>query len=162
MWNNCQKRRTRAYKTKQNKTNWGFCYFLSGVYQKFHMSSVGHRQFQNHLNYWVIIPSGSKMVPQPQPDEEKSHTPDHTQNRHVRHLATWYKKLTEMLDILSLKSKYIHRTVCLFFLRLVLSFSLERIFWYGLSHWTPGNSTNRTDSWRLMSCLLSFGIGLSY
>lgn len=28
-----------------------FAYFLSGVYQKFHISAVCHRQFQNYLNY---------------------------------------------------------------------------------------------------------------
>lgn len=92
------------------------------------------------------MPSGSKIVLQPKPDEVKFHAPDHTQHRHVRYLVTGCKKLTE-IQTFCLKNPNTSTEQCAYsFLRLVLSFSLERIFGYGLSHWTPGNSTARIDS----------------
>lgn len=68
------------------------------------------------------MPSGSEMVLPPEPDEMKFRAPDHTPHRHLGYLVTGCKKLTELLDVLSPKYKYIHRTMCLFFFEVGLVF----------------------------------------
>ena len=63
------------------------------------------------------MPSRSTIILQPKSDKVKFLSPDHIENKHIRCLVSGYKQLTQIRDILPLKSLHTHETLCLFFFK---------------------------------------------